>query len=306
MKTLSKQALNCAIRFISERGRPLERALCTHHFTKPCPELVLSELEKYQNEDGGFGHSLEPDFRLPHSSPMATSVGLQILKDLDKLPQAQSMLKAAIRYLEASFQPVRNGWQPTPPTVNDYPHTPWWHFTSQKGKTVVDEHWGNPSAELAGYLFRYRDYVDSLDVDRLLAFAVRHLANKKEFEFHETYCYIRLHNLLPADFACQLEGKICEAIDAHLNPHPETWDTDYLPKPLDFVGLSKHKFNISPDRIDLNLDYFVARLEQNGHILPSWPQEFYTGGLQPARAEWQGILTLQAILILDRYNRLPQ
>lgn len=70
MKTLSKRAFDRTIQFISEIGRPLEQALCAHHFTEPCPEQVISELAKYQNEDGGFGHGLEPDFRLPASSPM--------------------------------------------------------------------------------------------------------------------------------------------------------------------------------------------------------------------------------------------
>ena len=36
---------------------------------------------RFQNDDGGFGRALEPDFRLPASSAIATAVGFQYLRE---------------------------------------------------------------------------------------------------------------------------------------------------------------------------------------------------------------------------------
>ena len=50
-----------AARFIWENGRLLERRLFDYYFRGGSREGVLSAIRAYRNEDGGFGHALEPD-----------------------------------------------------------------------------------------------------------------------------------------------------------------------------------------------------------------------------------------------------
>ena len=45
-------------------------------------ENVLKILASYQNEDGGFGHGLEPDCWNPNSSPVQTWVATEIIKEV--------------------------------------------------------------------------------------------------------------------------------------------------------------------------------------------------------------------------------
>ena len=153
MKMLSKDGFTRSYRFIQDTGRELEQGLCCHHFTQPCPERILAALKSYQNADGGFGNALESDFRLPNSSPLATSIGLRLL---DSQPLATSMIKASLQYLETTYVPGRIGWFAVPRAVNSHPHTPWWHHDPQKGMTIIDEHWGNPTAELSRGPLHYR------------------------------------------------------------------------------------------------------------------------------------------------------
>jgi hypothetical protein len=65
--------------FIWENGRLLERRLFDYFFRGGSKESVLSAIKAYQNEDGGFGHALEPDLRTPESQPLYVEFGLRTL-----------------------------------------------------------------------------------------------------------------------------------------------------------------------------------------------------------------------------------
>ncbi|MEA2067299.1 MAG: hypothetical protein U9O65_09480 [Thermotogota bacterium] len=91
------------------------------------------------------------------------------------------MINSAIRYFEGPFNERRNGWYSLNRKVNDYPHAPWWHFDEKTGITVIDKNWGNPSAEIIAYLFKCIQYVDKLDVEKLVDIAINNIVNKEEF-----------------------------------------------------------------------------------------------------------------------------
>lgn len=63
-----------------QRARNLERSLFRYEFENGSFTDVLIELSRYQNEDGGFGHGLEPDLRCKESSALATTRALEILR----------------------------------------------------------------------------------------------------------------------------------------------------------------------------------------------------------------------------------
>ena len=51
------------------------------------PMPFLDALADYQNSDGGFGNAIEPDIRCELSTPIGTTVALQILRDLGDIRQ---------------------------------------------------------------------------------------------------------------------------------------------------------------------------------------------------------------------------
>ena len=53
---------------LRHEARPLERALFAHAFEGGGRTAVLAALVPYQNDDGGFGHALEPDWGAPSNS----------------------------------------------------------------------------------------------------------------------------------------------------------------------------------------------------------------------------------------------
>ena len=126
MKKIKLENLDRAYKYIKENCEDLYIFLFEYYFFNGSSDDVLEELKKYQNEDGGFGHGLEPDFLLPLSSPMATTIAFQILNSLDYIDE--KMVKKSVNYLDRTFDKDRMGWWSVPPEVNDYPHAPWWNY----------------------------------------------------------------------------------------------------------------------------------------------------------------------------------
>lgn len=76
----TNEALARSRAFVDTAARPIDRALCalTLGDAATDPEAMADALARYANGDGGFGHALEPDFRLAESSLRATTVGLRM------------------------------------------------------------------------------------------------------------------------------------------------------------------------------------------------------------------------------------
>ena len=91
---LTPASFSRAREFLLQRARPLERALFRFHFENAPAAEVRRALAAFQNEDGGFGRALEPDFRLPASSAIATSLAFRHLREA-MVPARDPMVRAA-------------------------------------------------------------------------------------------------------------------------------------------------------------------------------------------------------------------
>jgi hypothetical protein len=94
---------------------------------------VLGELSKFQNDDGGFGHAMEPGIRMPNSSPLCSSVAFQVLRELE-VSDDREIVHSAIGYFANSYQPKIGGWDPTGPDVHDYDRARWWDYSPVEGR----------------------------------------------------------------------------------------------------------------------------------------------------------------------------
>jgi hypothetical protein len=305
MKKLSDTLLNKLNRYMNTEARPLEKSIFNYYFNGSSGDDILDSLEIFQNSDGGFGQGIEPDFKLKLSSPMSTSIGLRHLSMLDNSDRAQAMIAKAVEYLETTFDSGRNGWYSVPSSVNNYPHAPWWEFRDDINMTVIDYSWGNPTAELIGYLYKYKKYLNKLDVYSLVNYAIRSLNKVTEFNSeHEIFCYIRMYNSIDEEFAKQIENALRLAISLLVNKNQSDW-TNYVPTPLKFIEKnSKNFFGIEHKSIEHNLDYLVDRLEEECKILPTWSWDKYLEEWEIAKIEWTGILTLEALLSLLKFGRI--
>ncbi|MFD9033620.1 hypothetical protein ACFVZW_21085 [Streptomyces sp. NPDC059567] len=76
--------LGRAEHFIWLTARVLEQRRFAYHFLRGGAEPVEVALNAYLNEDGGYGHALEPDLRGPVSQPLHTGHALRILDSIGR------------------------------------------------------------------------------------------------------------------------------------------------------------------------------------------------------------------------------
>src|SRR5688572_21019212 len=112
--------------YMRTHARKLDQRLFEYLFEGAGAQPVLNELVRYQNADGGFGNSLEPDLRLPNSSILATTVAFQYLDKIDA--NADELVAKAIRYLVSSYDESKQRWVNIPPAADEYPRAPWWNY----------------------------------------------------------------------------------------------------------------------------------------------------------------------------------
>ena len=113
MKVLNKNDYQEIRTWIHRNARELELSVWNYFFENGSREAVIDALSYYQNEDGGFGHAVEPDGWNPESSPYATLVVTGILRRTgaaDAMGAGHPMMQGIFRYLESGAGCDVNGW----------------------------------------------------------------------------------------------------------------------------------------------------------------------------------------------------
>ena len=299
MKNLNQSAFDAASRYILDNARYLEKLIFSHHFIDPCPDKIVKAIKMYQNKDGGFGSALEPDFRMPYSSPMATSVALKYLSEFKESEGASEAIARAMHYLEHTYDDRIKGWESVGMIVNQFPHAPWWKYHGPQERMH-----GNPSAELVGYLIEFSEYVTKIDIEALKELYIQYFLDLDVFEEHEVYSFIRLYNKLSDIEHVSLRAKLKVAYETLVDIDPLNWN-NYVPYPLKFVNLIENDIFEVPDAlIKKNINFLIDKIHADGCIVPSWSWGAYPEDWEIAKREWSGVLTLDALLTFERFHTL--
>lgn len=120
--------LQAAARFLHSTARVLERRRFAHMFEGASAEPVLHALYAYRNDDGGFGHAIEPDMRAPTSQPVGVHTALEILHEIGVRDDA--MIAAAGDYL-ATITRDDGGIPFVLEDAMAYPQAPWWQYADE-------------------------------------------------------------------------------------------------------------------------------------------------------------------------------
>ncbi|WP_030757264.1 hypothetical protein [Streptomyces griseus] len=119
-----------AERFVWLTARVLEQRRFAYHFLRGGADAVETALSAYLDEDGGYGHALEPDLRGPVSQPLHTAHALRILDSIGRCGGLR--VERICRYLTAvsthegalpAIHPSQRGYPSAPfvPVVDDPP-----------------------------------------------------------------------------------------------------------------------------------------------------------------------------------------
>ncbi|MFG2124245.1 hypothetical protein [Streptomyces sp. NPDC048710] len=119
-----------AEQFVWLTARVLEQRLFAYHFLNGAADPVEAALDAYRNEDGGYGHALEPDLRGPVSQPLHTGHALRVLDAVGRC--GGQRVERVCRYLTSvstadgalpAIHPGQRGYPVAPfvPVVDDPP-----------------------------------------------------------------------------------------------------------------------------------------------------------------------------------------
>jgi hypothetical protein len=102
-------------------ARVLEQRRFAYHFLNGGADAVETALDAYRNEDGGYGHALEPDLRGPVSQPLHTGHALRVLDAIGRC--GGQRVERVCRYLTSVSAP--DGALPAiHPSQRGYPTAP--------------------------------------------------------------------------------------------------------------------------------------------------------------------------------------
>ena len=282
-----------AVKWLKQNARPLELALYRYHFEKGSEEDVVSALKTYQNEDGGFGHGLEPDFLNPNSSPIASWTASRIIDEIG-LSIDHPMVIHLVNYLKSTLH--KDGWiyHYTIPTHNDYAHAPWWHYEEDK---VLSGY--NPTASLLGFLFNYMDLKDEKypEIIKMIEQAMHDFILKDDIEMHELKCFNELYDYIYLDFNVKkFESALTVMNLKTVEKDISKWFTTYCPKPLQVItSIHTPGYHELKPLIKNELIQSAKSMNQEGYVDIVWSWLSYEEQFQISRVAWQGILTLELL-----------
>ena len=307
MKKLSAAAFSNAKHFIYHHARPLERAIFQTHFENGPASSIWQELAHFQNADGGFGQSLEPDLRTPDSYNLATAIGLHFLVE-SGCSADHPMLTKALTYLTATLDPTTRTWRPTASQTHQHPHAPWWHDENGSLADTFDAFVIIPRALILSSFWHYSQYHEFPDLDNITQEVLNVIKKQETFGSGggsdiEYTIHLAQANNLPQKYREPLRSLILRSIPQVVERDPERWHT-YCITPLrlaptpDTLGS-----NLIIDLIHQHLAYQIDHQAADGAWDPTWDWGgHYPQDWQIAKQEWRGHLTLKTLLSLKAYG----
>ncbi|MGN8646095.1 hypothetical protein ACTNEO_06670 [Gracilibacillus sp. HCP3S3_G5_1] len=303
---ITKKTFAKSSSWIKRNARPLEAARWEYLFEGASYDQVIHYLSAFQNDDGGFGHGIEPDFWAPASSPMATWTAGQILIEIGADAE-EKIVQSMLTYLTETCNESTGMWASVLPENNQFPHAPWWHW-----KEGVQDNWMfNPSAELAAFLIHWspKNSEAALLGWAVIEKAIAHLMESEEMDSHELNNFQQLLKILAkhadADLLINVSRKINTLIEKTVDKDVLEWSTGYKPLPLDLIDSPQHPlYEKMSDLVELNLYFYLEQLSEEGTWDISWEWGSYPEEFAVAKRYWTGILLIDRYKILRTFRML--
>ncbi|MFF0202076.1 hypothetical protein [Streptomyces sp. NPDC005017] len=287
--------------FVWLTARVLEQRLFAYHFLDGTADPVETALDAYRNEDGGYGHALEPDLRGPVSQPLHTAHALRVLDAIGRC--GGQRVERVCRYLTlvstpdgalAAVHPSQRGYPAAPfvPIVDDPPGE-----LLATGPVVGVLH---RNEVWHAWLFRATDFCWE---------AVESLKSSHPYEIHAAVAFLdsapdRSRAQSAADRLGRLvrEQRLAALDPADLDAYPVApgYGPDEHHFPHDFArtpqSLARAWF--TDEEMARSLDFLAAEQEEDG----GWPVRWRRWA--PGTAlEARPMVTIEALRTLRAYGR---
>lgn len=294
--------VNAAKQFILHNARPLDLAVYKYFFEDGPKQRVIEELSKFQNEDGGFGNGLEPDYLNPNSSPIATNDAIITLYRTDALKCDSDIIKGIVRYLKShdSFDKDKKRWLFAIDSNKDYLHAIWWE---KNGDGISGF---NPTISLAAFMYCYGER--TMLYENIIREGIQYLADNKIDNGDEIKCYLLAYELLKSHkiygiinfnvFKDLISKKKYEVICKDINKY----GIEYVPVPSDFFAGNYLEFITAEleQLIQAEKEILGKLQKDDGGFEITWKWHTPYSEFEQARNYWRPRLTIDKLLFYER------
>jgi hypothetical protein len=279
---------DAAAGFMAGHARVLDRRVFQRLFQGGAPEPVRDAVAAYRNDDGGFGHALEPDLRTAASQPAAVEMALRIMDAADAWDE--QLVRDAIDWL-TSIAPAEGGATFVLPTLSQGPHAPWWVAAEGNPFSLIQ------TGEIAGVLYA-RDFAHPWrdGATEVMWRGIDQLTEPNAYEMFGVLAFLQhVPDRARAENALQRIGQsLRDLVTLDPNAEGETHS------PLDFAPLpdSIARPLFDDDTIEAHLDHLAGAQREDGGWMFNWP-----AWSPAAEADWRGFLTVDALRLLRANGR---
>jgi hypothetical protein len=270
--------------FVYATARVLEQRLFATVFEGASATGVVDALRAYRNDDGGFGHGLEPDTRAPASQPVDVWFAFDTIVAAGV--RADDLVLPACDWLTTLGVPVPIML----PSIRGYPQARHWRETTDFPPGLFGTIGATAALHALGVEHPWRDAatewclgelaLDPLDDAHTISWALQLLEHVSDE---------------------QLVDRVTRALPDARYFLADPDDESYGLTPLEYAPTPESRWRALFDDaiVDAHLDRLAAKQHDDGGWDVTWepPSE-------AARLEWRGILTVKNLRVLRTYGRL--
>jgi hypothetical protein len=283
--------ISAAHTFVEANGRLLDQLVLAARCDGGDPGAVVAALVAYRNDDGGFGHGLEPDKRCPDSQPLDVQVALETLLAAGAI--AADVVAGACDFLAGVAAP--GGAVPVLlPSIAGHPRAAHWAAADTYPPDL------NPTAAIVGAARALG--ADHPWLDRAEAWCFATLEDDgPPAEAHALLCAARfLEHARDRRRAEALVDVAAAAIPrspmVQMTPDPDAYGVtplQFAPRP---DSLLRTRF--ADDVIEAHLDALERQQQPDG----GWPIQWDPPS-EASRCDWRAVRTVDALAVLAAYGR---
>src|SRR5271165_1188599 len=281
---------DAAADFLAGHARVLDKRVFQRLFQNGGPAPVRDAIAAYRNDDGGFGHALEPDLRTAASQPAAVEMALRLMDAADAWDER--LVRDACDWL-VTIAPAEGGVTFVLPSVGQGPHAPWWVAPEGNPPSPIQTGQSTGALYERGFAHPWRD-----GATRVMWKLIDALTEPNAYEMFGVLAFLQhVPDRSRAQAAFERVGPLLlEQGLAALDPDA----AGEVHSPLDFAPLPDSIARPLFDNatIAAHLDHLAAAQRDDGGWMFNWP-----AWSPAAEADWRGFLTVDALRILRANGR---
>jgi hypothetical protein len=282
---------SAAAAFVAANARVLDRRRFQRLFENGPAAPVRDAVAAYRNDDGGFGHALEPDCRAPGSQPAAVAMALHIMDETGAWDE--DLVRGACDWL-AAVAPAEGGAAFVEAKLAGWAHAPWW---------VPEE--GHPASLVATGMIAGTLHARGVShpwLDGATEVMWNRIAKMDEPGAYEMFGVLAFLQHVPdRDRAREVFGRVgplilernLVALDPEA-PGEVHGVLSFAPEP---DSLARALFDDAT--VQAHLDHLAQGQKDDGGWTFNWP-----AWSPAAELDWRGFLTVDALRALRAHGRL--